>query len=137
MPGLPYQTAYEMLIAASIIEKETAIPKERRLIAGIIINRLRKHMPLQMDPTVIYALGSQYHGTLRREDLQIDSPFNSYLHRGLPPTPIAMVDKDAIDAAAHPEPTDYLYFVATGNGSHHFSVNYEEQKQAIQYYLRK
>ena len=135
-PGLPYKTPYELLIAASILEKETAIPKEKRLISGIIANRLQKNMPLQMDPTVIYALGQRYQGKLTREDLHVDSPYNSYRYRGLPPTPIAMVGKDAIEAAAHPELTDYLYFVATGDGHHYFSVNYEQQKQAVARYRR-
>ena len=135
IPLLPYKTPYEMLIAASIIEKEAAKPREKRLISGVIINRLRKNMPLQMDPTVVYALGSQYKGKLTREDLHIDSPYNSYRYRGLPPTPIAMVGKDAIDAAAHPEITDFLYFVATGDGSHYFSVTYDQQKQAVARYL--
>lgn len=134
--GLPYKTPYEMLIAASILEKEASIPREKRLIAGVIINRLRKNMPLQMDPTVIYALGSQYKGKLTREDLHVDSPYNSYRYRGLPPTPIAMVGKDAIDAAAHPELTEYLYFVAVGDGSHYFSVTYEQQKQAVARYQK-
>ncbi len=133
-PGLPYKTPYEMLIAASILEKEAAKPREKRLIAGVIANRLRKNMPLQMDPTVIYALGARYNGKLTREDLRIDSPYNTYRYRGLPPTPIAMVGKDAIDAAAHPELTDYLYFVATGDGGHYFSVNYDEQQQAVARY---
>jgi len=136
-PGLPYKNSYELLIAASILEKESAKPRERRLIAGIIINRLRKNMPLQMDPTVIYALGSRYSGNLTREDLRIDSPYNSYRYRGLPPTPIAMVGKDSIDAAAHPEPTDYLYFVATGDGSHFFSTTYEQQMQAVARYRKR
>lgn len=134
---LPYKTSYELLIAASIIEKEAAKPREKRLISGVIVNRLRKNMPLQMDPTVIYALSTHYKGKLTRDDLQIDSPYNTYRYRGLPPTPIAMVGKDAIDAAAHPEVTAYLYFVATGDGSHHFSENYEQQKQAISRYLKK
>lgn len=134
---LPYKTPYELLIAASILEKETANSRERRLISGVIINRLRKNMPLQMDPTVIYALGTKYKGKLSREDLRFDSPYNSYRHRGLPPTPIAMVGKDAIDAAAHPEQTDYLYFVATGDGSHFFSVNYEQQKEAVARYRNR
>ena len=136
-PDLPYKTAYDLLIAASILEKEASLPREKRLISGVIVNRLRKKMCLQMDPTVIYALGSQYTGKLSHADLQIDSPYNSYRYRGLPPTPIAMVGKDAIDAAAHPEPTDYLYFVARGDGSHDFSVTYEQQKQAIARYQRK
>ncbi len=134
--GLPYRNSYEMLIAASILEKETAIPSERRLIAGVIVNRLRKYMPLQMDPTVIYALGAQYQGKLSHEDLQFDSPFNTYRYRGLPPTPIAMVGKEAIDAAANPEMTDFLYFVAKGDGSHQFSSTYVQQKQAITRYLK-
>jgi UPF0755 protein len=134
--GLPYKSPYELLIAASIIEKETANSSEKRLIAGVLVNRLRKNMPLQMDPTVIYALGTNYKGKLSREDLHVDSPYNTYRYRGLPPTPIAMVGKDAIDAAAHPTQTDYLYFVATGDGNHHFSVSYEEQKEAIERYLK-
>ncbi len=131
---LPYKTSYELLIAASIIEKEAAISEERRLIAGVIVNRLRKNMPLQMDPTVIYALGTHYKGQLTRDDLHIVSPYNTYLYRGLPPTPIAMVGKEAIDAAAHPSPTNFLYFVATGDGRHYFSENYEQQKQAVARY---
>ena len=135
--GLPYKTPYELLIAASILEKEAAMVREKRLIAGVIINRLRKNMPLQMDPTVIYALGPQFKGKLSREDLHIDSPYNTYRYRGLPPTPIAMVGKDAIEAAAHPESTAFLYFVATGDGSHYFSVSYDEQKQAVARYREK
>ena len=130
-PELPYKTSYELLIAASILEKEAAQSREKRLISGVIVNRLRKNMPLQMDPTVIYALGTQFTGKLTRDDLHVDSPYNTYRYRGLPPTPIAMVGKDAIDAAAHPEFTDYLYFVAAGDGTHVFSVNYEQQKQAV------
>ena len=133
--GLPYKTPYELLIAASIIEKETAVSTEKRLISGVILNRLNQHMPLQMDPTVIYALGTSYHGKLTHEDMHIDSPFNTYRYRGLPPTPIAMVGKDAIDAAAHPEKTDYLYFVARGDGTHQFSVTYDQQKEAIARYM--
>lgn len=136
-PGLPYKTPYELLTAASIIEKESAVPAEERLISGVIMNRLNKHMPLQMDPTVIYALGAAYHGKLTHEDMQIDSPYNSYRYRGLPPTPIAMVGKEAIDAAAHPQLTDYVYFVARGDGTHQFSVTYEQQKEAIARYLKK
>ena len=136
-PGLPYKTPYQLLIVASILEKETALPQEKRLISGVIVNRLRKYMPLQMDPTVIYGLGSAYNGPLTHENLQVDSPYNTYRYRGLPPTPIAMVGRDAIDAAAHPTLTDYLYFVAKGDGSHIFSSTYEQQRQAIARYLRK
>lgn len=135
--GLPYKSPYELLIVASILEKESSLPEERKLIAGVVVNRLKKNMPLQMDPTVIYALGPNYHGKLMHGDMAVDSPYNTYRYRGLPPTPIAMVGKDAIDAAAHPQVTDYLYFVAKGDGSHHFSVNYEEQKKAISQYKIK
>lgn len=135
--GLPYKTSYELLIAASILEKETAKPQERQLISGVIVNRLTKHMPLQMDPTVIYALGVNYTGKLSHNDLNVDSPYNTYRYRGLPPTPIAMVGKLSIDAAAHPQKSEYLYFVAKGDGSHEFSKTYEEQKKAISRYLFK
>lgn len=133
---LPYKTPYDLLIVASILEKESAIPEERRLISGVVVNRLKKHMPLQMDPTVIYAKGDAYHGKLTHKDLQIDSPYNTYRYRGLPPTPIAMVGRDSIDAAAHPKQTNYLYFVARGDGTHCFSASYEAQRQAIAKYLR-
>lgn len=132
--GLPYSSPYEMLIAASIIEKEAAISSEKRLISGVIVNRLRKKMRLQMDPTVIYALGPAYDAPLKRRELRINSPYNTYRYPGLPPTPIAMVGPDAIEAAAHPIVTDYLYYVAKGDGSHQFSVDYEQQKQAIEKY---
>ncbi len=135
-PGLPYKNPYEMLIVSSILEKETAILEERRLISGIIVNRLKHHMPLQMDPTVIYALGSAYTGKLTHDDLQVDSPYNSYRYRGLPPTPITMVGKEAIDAACHPTSSDYLYFVTKGDGTHIFSKSYEEQRQAIRTYIK-
>jgi UPF0755 protein len=128
---VPYKTPYELLIAASIIEKEGAIPQERRLISGVLVNRLKKRMPLQMDPTVIYALGSQYKGTLAHNDLLINSPYNTYKNLGLPPTPIAMVGKDAIDAAAHPQHSNYLYYFAKGDGTHQFSETYKQQINAI------
>jgi UPF0755 protein len=134
--NLPYKNAYELLTAASIIEKETAISQERQLISGVLINRLNKKMPLQMDPTVIYALGATYTGKLSHEDMQIDSPYNSYRYRGLPPTPIAMVSKEALDAASHPKLSNYLYFVARGDGTHQFSETYQQQKQAINQYQR-
>lgn len=132
--GLPYQSPYELLIAASIIEKEASIPKERYLISGIIVNRLRKHMYLQMDPTVIYALGPNFQGKLNHQSLMINSPYNTYKVKGLPPTPIAMVGREAIDAAAHPQMTNYLYFFAKGDGSHQFSVDYQDQIHAIHEY---
>ena len=133
--SLPYQTPYELLIVASILEKETAIARERRLISGVIINRLQKHMLLQMDPTVIYAKGADAEGRLMHDDLRLDSPYNTYRYHGLPPTPIAMVGKDAIDAAAHPLSSNYLYFVAMGDGHHYFSETYDEQKAAVARYL--
>ena len=134
--GLPYSSPYELLIAASILEKESANAEERRIISGVIVNRLRKNMRLQMDPTVIYGLKGRYTGKLSHADLQIQSRYNTYKNRGLPPTPIAAVSKDAIDAASNPEHTDYLYFVATGNGTHVFSKTYAEQRAAIQKYQR-
>ncbi|TAL64060.1 MAG: endolytic transglycosylase MltG [Legionella sp.] len=136
-PNLPYKSPYDMLIAASIIEKETAIPEERKLIAGVMTNRIKKGMPLQMDPTVIYGLGKIYKGKLSHKDLQIDSPYNSYRYRGLPPTPIAMIGKEALEAAAHPQSSNYLYFVAKGDGSHQFSETYEQQRKAVYQYQRK
>jgi UPF0755 protein len=136
-PHLTYKNPYEMLIAASIIEKETANPQERKLISGVMINRLNKHMPLQMDPTIIYGLGNAYTGKLSHNDMQIDSPYNSYRNRGLPPTPIAMVGKESLDAAAHPQRSNYLYFVAKGDGTHQFSETYEQQIQAINQNKRK
>lgn len=136
-PGLPYRNPYELLIAASIIEKETALSQERKLISGVMVNRLKRNMPLQMDPTVIYALGKNYKGKLSHNDMQISSPYNSYINRGLPPTPIAMVGKEALDAAAHPQLSNYLYFVAKGDGSHQFSETYEQQKRAIEQYRHK
>lgn len=136
-PELPYKTSYELLIAASIVEKEAALLNERKIIAGIIVNRLKRGMPLQMDPTVVYALGDRYTGKLKHEDIEVNSPYNTYRHRGLPPTPIAMVGKEAIEAAAHPQISNYLYFVAKGDGTHYFSATYEEQKKAILLYHSK
>ncbi len=135
--ALPYQNAYELLIVASILEKEAAIADERRMISGIIVNRLLKHMFLQMDPTVIYALGTAYQGSLTHEQMATDSPYNTYRYKGLPPTPIAMVSADAIDAASHPKLSAYLYFVAKGDGTHVFTTTYDEHRAAIQRYMRK
>lgn len=137
--NLPYKTAYELLIAASIIEKEAASPDERHLISGVIVKRIRLKMPLQMDPTVIYALikNGTWSKSLHHHDLSIQSPYNTYRYRGLPPTPIAMVGRESIDAAAHPVHTDYLYFYAKGDGQHQFSKTYQEQQKAIQHYKPK
>lgn len=135
--NLPYKSSYELLIAASIIEKESAQPQERKIIAGVVVNRLKKGMPLQMDPTVIYGLSINYKGKLSHQDLLIPTPYNTYLNRGLPPTPIASVGREAIDAAALPEPSNYLYYVSKGDGTHQFSENYEQQKRAVEKYQRK
>ncbi|MCR9191097.1 MAG: endolytic transglycosylase MltG [Gammaproteobacteria bacterium] len=137
LAALPYLKSYDALIVASILEKEAAVPAERRLISGVIVNRLRQHIPLQMDPTVIYALGPSYQGSLHHAQMDIDSPYNTYRHRGLPPTPIAMVTADSIDAACHPEMSDYLYFVAKGDGTHVFTSNYQAHRAAIKKYMRK
>lgn len=135
-PDLPYKTAEEALIMASIIEKETASAEERATIAGVFVRRLRKGMRLQTDPTVIYAMGETYKGNIRRRDLRIESPYNTYLHKGLPPTPIALAGAEAIHAALHPEPGDTLYFVAKGNGRHHFSKTLQEHQWAVNKYQR-
>jgi UPF0755 protein len=135
--SLAYSNPYELLIVASILEKESASFEERRIISGVIVNRLARRMPLQMDPTVIYGLGKLYTGKLSHNDLKIDSKYNSYRYRGLPPTPITMVGRSSIDAASHPKDTNYLYFVAKGDGTHIFSETYKQQRQAIKRYLGK
>lgn len=129
---LPYPTAYQALIAASLIEKETADNEERPIIAGILVNRLQKNMLLQFDPSVIYGLAEQYQAPLTRENLKMDSVYNTYLHKGLPPTPIAMPSIQSIRAALHPTKTDYLYFVAEGNGKHVFSTSLDQHTIAVE-----
>jgi len=136
--GLPLKTSYEALILASIVEKESAIAEERPLIAGLFINRLRKKMRLQTDPTVIYGI-ENYDGNIRFRDLRKDTPYNTYTRRGLPPTPIALPGREAINATLHPDKTKYLYFVAYGDGSgrHVFSTNLKDHEKAVDLYQRK
>ena len=133
-PGLPYRSPYEALIMASIIERETAVPAERGQIAGVFVRRLQRGMRLQTDPTVIYGLGDAFDGNLRRRDLLADTPYNTYRHAGLPPTPIALPGAGAIHAALHPAPGDSLYFVARGDGTHHFSTTIAEHNEAVRKY---
>jgi UPF0755 protein len=134
---LPLKTSYEALILASIVEKETGVAEERARIAGVFTRRLKKGMRLQTDPTVIYGMGDSYDGDIRYRDLRTDTPYNTYTRFGLPPTPIAMPGKDAILAVLHPEPGQALYFVARGDGSHHFSATLQEHNTAVDRYQRK
>jgi UPF0755 protein len=135
--NLPLKNAYEALILASIVEKETGRADERRLIAGVFINRLRHGMRLQTDPTVIYGMGKTFDGNLRLKDLRRDNPYNTYTRKGLPPTPVAMPGKEALQAALHPMVTGALFFVARGDGSHEFSSTLEEHNKAVLKYQLK
>lgn len=134
---LPLTTAYQALTLASIVEKESGIAAERPLIAGVFINRLRRGMRLQSDPTVIYGLGSRYDGKIHTRDLTTDTPYNSYTRPGLPPTPISLPGLESLLAAVHPDPTDDLYFVATGQGGHHFSKTLAQHDAALRAYLAR
>lgn len=135
-PDSPLKTPDEVLILASIVEKETGRPDERGLVAGVFVNRLRIGMPLQTDPTVIYGLGEAFDGNLRKRDLLADGPYNTYLRGGLPPTPISMPSLAALRAVVNPTPTQALYFVARGDGSSHFSTNLDDHNRAVNKFQR-
>lgn len=132
---LPYQNKYEALIMASIIEKETSVDSELEQVSGVFVRRLKIGMRLQTDPTVIYGMGGAYNGNITRKDLRTPTPYNTYTMSGLPPTPIALPSKKAIEAAMHPDNSDNLYFVATGNGGHTFTTNLNDHNKAVQEYL--
>jgi len=137
-PGLPYTSPYQALIMASIIEKETGLESERPMVAAVFVNRLKRGMRLQTDPTVIYGLGTGFDGNLRKRDLETDTPYNTYTRRGLPPTPIAMPGQAALEAALRPAQSSALYFVARGDGSSHFSTSLDEHNAAVRrYQLRR
>ena len=135
-PRVPLATPYDALILASIIEKETGRESDRPLVAAVLMNRLRKGMRLQVDPTVIYGLGDAFDGNLRKQDLVTDGPYNTYMRAGMPPTPIAMPSLASLHAALHPAATDALYFVARGDGTSHFSNTLQEHDRAVTKYQR-
>ena len=133
---LPLANPYEMLILASIVEKETGVAAERAKVASVFINRLKAKMKLQTDPTVIYGMGENYSGNIRKKDLEMSTPYNTYVIDGLPPTPIDMPSESSLQAVAKPEKTDFYYFVADGSGGHKFTRNLNEHNKAVQEYLR-
>ena len=133
---LPLANPYEMLILASIVEKETGVATERAKVASVFLNRLKAKMKLQTDPTVIYGMGENYSGNIRKKDLETPTPYNTYVIDGLPPTPIVMPSESSLQAVAHPEKTDFYYFVADGSGGHKFTRNLNEHNKAVQEYLR-
>jgi UPF0755 protein len=135
-PDLPYAKPYEALIMASIVEKETGVPADRTKVASVFVNRLKRGMLLQTDPTVIYGIGPSFDGNLRKVDLQTDTPYNTYTRGGLPPTPIAMPGKAALHAALNPAAGDALFFVARGDGSSEFSSNLDDHNRAVNKYQR-
>src|SRR6266550_1357241 len=133
---LPLATPYEALILASIVEKETGRPTDRPLIASVLVNRLKRGMRLQVDPTVIYGIGDKFDGNLRKRDLEADTAYNTYLREGLPPTPIALASQASLDAVLNPPPTPYLYFVSRGDGSSEFSTNLADHNRAVSKYQK-
>ncbi|AOJ68663.1 MULTISPECIES: endolytic transglycosylase MltG [Burkholderia] len=135
-PGLPFQTPYEALTIASLVEKETGRAADRAFVSGVFANRLRAGMPLQTDPSVIYGMGDAYAGRLRKRDLQTDTPYNTYTRRGLPPTPIALPGEAALYAAVNPAATSALYFVAKGDGTSVFSDTLGDHNKAVDKYIR-
>ena len=135
-PSLPYRTPYEALIMASIVEKETGQKSERNMIAAVFVNRLKRGMLLQTDPTVIYGMGDKFQGNIRRKDLETDTPYNTYTRAGLPPTPIALPGAESLAAALNPANSDVLYFVARGNGTSEFTNNLADHNRAVNKYQR-
>ena len=134
--NLPLRTPYQALILASIVEKETGAASDRSMIAGVFVNRLRKNMLLQTDPTVIYGMGERFDGNLRKRDLLADTPYNTYRRRGLPPTPVALPGMAVLQAVLHPAQTDALYFVARGDGSSQFSSSLAKHNRAVNQYQK-
>jgi UPF0755 protein len=132
---LPYKDKYQALIMASIVEKETSLDRELEQVAGVFVRRLKMGMRLQTDPTVIYGMGDNYKGNITRTDLRTPTAYNTYTNSGLPPTPIALPSQKAIEAAMHPDASNNIYFVATGNGGHKFTASLDEHNRAVQDYL--
>ena len=135
-PDLPFATPYDALILASIVEKETGRASDRGTIASVFVNRLKLGMRLQTDPTVIYGLGANFDGNLRKRDLDTDTPYNTYTRDGLPPTPIALPSQASLDAVLNPPPTPYLYFVSRGDGTSEFSASLADHNRAVSKYQK-
>jgi UPF0755 protein len=135
-PSMPYKSRYEVLTMASIIEKETGQKSEREMIAAVFVNRLKKGMLLQTDPTVIYGMGDKFQGNIRKRDLETDTPYNTYTRPGLPPTPISLPGAAALAAAVNPAKSDVLYFVSRGDGTSQFSTNLNDHNRAVNKYQR-